>query len=87
MESRIQEQAIGLLEQYRYEYALLDKAYDRNEIIRHIEQTVPLLLFRADQTENSLGTMIAVSMKRDMQSSVHLAGSSTFGEYFQDLKN
>ncbi|MBX2808663.1 MAG: transposase, partial [Cellvibrionaceae bacterium] len=28
-------QAIGLLESFKYEYALMDKAYDSNEIVTH----------------------------------------------------
>lgn len=32
-------QAIALLEQFRYDYALLDKAYDTDAILQHIEAT------------------------------------------------
>ena len=32
-------QAIGLLEHFKYEYALMDKAYDSNEIVSYIQAT------------------------------------------------
>lgn len=32
-------QAIRLLESFKYEYALMDKAYDSNDIVSHIEAT------------------------------------------------
>ena len=32
-------QAIGLLEKFKFNYALMDKAYDSNAIIEHIEST------------------------------------------------
>jgi transposase len=32
-------QAIGLLEQFKYDYALMDRAYDSNAILEAIEST------------------------------------------------